>query len=139
MSAALELIGELRAAGIELAVAGDTVRFRPRARMTTELRERLVESKADVISILLRERASNVAAGQSGVAPESQVRAAPRGAAQAGVLFSGDVEPAACCCCGSTGRWRLIGGTHLVCPTCHPPLPGTEEIEFLELGKDHRA
>lgn len=39
---------------------------------------------------------------------------------------------AQCYCCGETQRWRLKNGGPWICPTCHPPIPAPEEIEWLE-------
>ena len=49
---ASEVVERLVARGVLLVVAGDRLRFRPRGAVTPELREALIEHKAEVVRLL---------------------------------------------------------------------------------------
>src|SRR5947207_2833327 len=47
-----EILAELTRRGVEMAVEGDRLRFRPHSAVTSDLRAALVEHKADLIRLL---------------------------------------------------------------------------------------
>src|SRR3989442_11190435 len=56
MSAATALLADLRARGVELAAAGDRIRFRPADAVPQEARDLLRAHRAEVLEILTRDR-----------------------------------------------------------------------------------
>jgi hypothetical protein len=56
MTNAAELLERLRGRGIELARAGDRIRFRPAHAITPEEREALAQHRAEILASLRRER-----------------------------------------------------------------------------------
>ena len=52
LDCAVDLLAELHEAGIELQLAGDRLRFRPKNALTARQRERLIENKASLLGLL---------------------------------------------------------------------------------------
>ena len=55
MTGATELLTDLRRRGLDLVPVGDRIRFRPKDALPPELRDRVIEYKADLLALLLDE------------------------------------------------------------------------------------
>lgn len=120
VSAARDLMAELRRLGIHLTLDRDALRFRPADALTPELRTRLLAVRDEVITEFHRERdIERARLFTSDISPDADI-----------------VGPFPCRVCNGTRWWRLRDAQYLVCATCHPPAVPLDRVVWVEDGGD---
>ncbi len=105
MSSADAILGELKSLGVELIVVGDRLRYRPAARVTTQLVHRIQGSKAELLA-----------------------RLSPRPSLALAKPDQTNERLTPCRCCGGRDFWALKHVLYWVCVRCHEPLPARETL-----------
>jgi hypothetical protein len=134
VSSTLALLADLRSRGIELVVAGDRIRYRPKAALTPELARRVLALKPALLDALQHETVAEDGerVAELVLSPELfKVRTID----DLIDLWADDSSPPIrCFTCRGVRWWRLRAGGPWVCPRCHPPLPALGEIEWRDGG-----
>ena len=134
---AAALLAQLRRSGIELAVMGGRLRFRPRSAVTPDLATRMARHKRELVALLQAEERRDVPAW-----PDWD------SAVDLTAVFNldGRASPpnVPCWCCSRREWWRLLeagGGKPgpWICARCHPAEPPAHLIEFHESAGGERG
>ena len=123
LDSAVDLIAELRAAGIELQPAGERLRFQPKDAVTAGQRRHLAENKAELLGLLELLGPDCVVEDGDDRLHQVELRS------DLGARPADDSLPRACYCCGGRDLWRLKPAGPWTCGRCHPALPAEDLIE----------